>query len=52
MPVEESRDQGSWAREMGQDCGVALTDDQTGSWWLGGLFSGQQEPQSVSELGE
>lgn len=52
MPVEGSHDQGSWAREMGQDCGVALTDDQTRSWWLGGLFSGQQEPRSVSKLGE
>ena len=27
-------DQGTWAREMGQDCGMALSDD--------GLFSGQQ----------
>lgn len=52
MPVHGSSDQGSWAREMGQDCGVALSDNQTRSWWFGGLFNGQQEPLSMSKLGE
>ena len=36
MYVYGSSDQGSWAREMGQDCGVALTDGQTRSWGVSG----------------